>query len=464
MSRTLATSQRTILTSLTLMVSGFFLLQACGGGGGGGGGATPAPKAFGTPVIIETENLGDASSPQIAFDASGNALAVWRQSDGTRNNIWSNRYTAGTGWGTAELIETAGGDAAYPEIAIDASGNALAVWSQNGGTYYNIISNRYTAGTGWGTAVSIEGSTGDAFLPQIAFDASGNALVVWQQFNGTVRDIWANRYIAGTGTGTGWRTAARIDNNAGDATDPQIAFDMSGNALAVWEQDGDSTAVVRNDIWSNRFTAGTGWGTAARIETDNAGYAHNPKLAIDASGNALAVWYQYDGTTRLNIWSNRYTAGTGWGVPELIETNDELYATDPQIAIDASGNALAVWEQSDAGFRSNIWSNRYTAGSGWGAPELIETNDAGSAYTSALAFDASGNALTVWYQFSGTSFNIWSNRYTVGTGWGTAALIENDDAGNAYSPQIAIDASGNALAVWEQSDGTRHNVWSSRYQ
>ncbi len=44
-----------------------------------------------TPAIIETDNTGDAAEPRIAFDANGNALAVW-QSDGTRTNIWANRY------------------------------------------------------------------------------------------------------------------------------------------------------------------------------------------------------------------------------------------------------------------------------------------------------------------------------------------------------------------------------------
>ncbi len=48
-------------------------------------------------------------------------------------------------------------------------------------------------------------------------------------------------------------------------------------------------------------------------------------------------------------------------------------------------------------------------------------------------------------------------------GWGVAALIEKDDA-DAYDPQIAIDASGNALAVWAQRDGARWNIWANRYQ
>ena len=59
------------------------------------------------------------------MDGSGNAVAVWQQSDGTRDNIWANRYTPSGGWGTATLIESNNaGDARYPQVAMDVSGNA----------------------------------------------------------------------------------------------------------------------------------------------------------------------------------------------------------------------------------------------------------------------------------------------------------------------------------------------------
>src|SRR5512141_2873767 len=84
------------------------LLAACGGSGGRSGGAAvpPTAKAWGTATLIETNNAGPAHVPQVAVDGSGNALAVWQQHDGTRYNLWSNRYTAGAGWGGAALIET----------------------------------------------------------------------------------------------------------------------------------------------------------------------------------------------------------------------------------------------------------------------------------------------------------------------------------------------------------------------
>ena len=76
-------------------------LTACGGGGGGGANSAGAPagpveppvviKAWSSAALIETNNVGGADFPQVAVDADGNALAVWSQSDGMRTNIWANR-------------------------------------------------------------------------------------------------------------------------------------------------------------------------------------------------------------------------------------------------------------------------------------------------------------------------------------------------------------------------------------
>ena len=412
-------------------------------------------EGWGTASLIETDNLGNAFNPQICFDPSGNAGAVWSQFDGTRDNIWANRYVAGTGWATAALIETDTGGAFNSQIAFDPSGNAMAVWQQLEGTRYNIRANRYVSGTGWATAALIEtDNLGDATNPQIAFDQSGHALAVWYQSDGIRNNIWANRYVSGTG----WATAALIETDTGSAFSPQIAFDPSGNAIAVWSQfDG-----IRDNIWANRYVAVTGWAGPGLIETDNTGNAQFPQIALDPSGNALAVWYQSDGT-RYNIWANRYVSGTVWATAGLIETDNIGDATNPQIAFDPSGNAMAVWYQSD-GIRNNIWANRYVSGTGWAAAGLIETDNLGNAYLPQIAFDPSGHALAVWFQSDGTLNNIWANRYVLGTGWATAGLIETDNLGNAQYPQIAFDASGNAIAVWYQADGTLNNIWANSFR
>lgn len=132
------------------------------------------------------------------------------------------------------------------------------------------------------------------------------------------------------------------------------------------------------------------------------------------------------------------------------------------MAFDAAGNALAVWEQADNA-RYDIWSNRYVAGLGWGTPTLVETNDSASASSVRLAVGANGNAVAVWLQGTGSATSVWANHYTVGAGWGTAAPIDPDQTGDATLGVVVVDASGNALATWTQRDGTRDDIRVGRF-
>ena len=458
------------------------VLTACGGGGDSAAdsvaaispGPTPgvvttpaaASKAWGTARLIDADNTTqNETSPWIAMDASGKVLAGWLRYDGTRPSLWSSFSMLGNDWSKAMPLPTNNADTSFiSDIKFDANGNALAVGMQRDGTQQNIWANRYTPGIGWGTAARIK--TNDKAVVEglkIAFDASSNAMVVWSQSdNANPFNIWANRYTPGSG----WGTAELIESdNTGSASGVEIAFDPRGNALAVWQQsDGNN----RLSLYANRYTPGGGWGTAALIET-NEGDASHPKIALDASGNALVVWTQSEGsrfsrTDRSNIWTNRYTPGDGWGTAKLIDANNARLAIGAKIAMNASGNAMAVWFQTDSP-HSNIWANRYTPGSGWGTPEVIETDNAGDASNPQIAMDADGSVLAVWRQSDDGRFNIRTNRYIPGSGWSkAAALIEYSNARYAYLPQIAMNASGNAVAVWQQSDGPRQKVWVASYR
>ncbi len=415
-----------------------------------------ADKSWRGAVSVESGS-GTASEPQIAFDSQGNALAVWYQYDGTVFSIMANRFTVGLGWGVAAPIESGAGEANLPQIAMDAQGNALAVWVQGDGQSYSIMANRYTQLAGWGTAVAIETSNYAAYEPQIAVDSNGNAWAVWYQYDGVTLNVMANRYTVSAGGGSSWATAEMIDSGADAASRAQVAIDTAGNATVVWQQfDGG----VFN-IMAKRHVVGTGWGMAAAIETGS-GETSAPQVAVDARGNALAVWVQREGAA-FNVMANRYTlggsGGGAWGTAAAIETGAGT-AFNPKIAVNANGEAFAVWYQSN-GADNSIMANRFAANSGWGVATAIEAN-ARNNYDSQVVIDANGNALALWVQSDGTTTRLFYNRYIAGVGWGAEAVIETG-SGNINEPQIAIDANGNALAVWAQGASFAKGIMSNRF-
>jgi Bacterial Ig-like domain len=235
-----------------------------------------------------------------------------------------------------------------------------------------------------------------------------------------------------------WQTPGEIESNAGDARNPRVAFDANGNALAVWQQ---SDAPGRYSIWSSRYTAGT-WGPAERIEMSETD-AREPQIAVNGDGHAIAVWQQRDdNTNRYSIHANRYTPDTpdrGWGEAELIETHDAAGAIVPQIAIDSSGAAVAVWSEVEiAEARYNVWANHFT-GTEWATAELIESHPQ-NASSPQVAMGESGIALAVWHLFDGPETAIMSSHYLPGGDWSEAVSIASGMGSDLSVPRIVRPA------------------------
>ncbi len=165
--------------------------------------------------------------------------------------------------------------------------------------HYSILANRYSAGV-WSGVVWLEAGTGNATNPQIARSGNGDAIVVWQQVDSSSNtSILANRYSAGT-----WRGAVWLEAGTGNATNPQIAMDINGNAMVVWQQTDGSR---NQSILANHYSAGV-WGGAVWLESGT-GEATNPQIAMDINGNAMVVWQQIDSSGQNSILANRYSAG-----------------------------------------------------------------------------------------------------------------------------------------------------------
>jgi hypothetical protein len=277
--------------------------------------------------------------------------------------------------------------------------------------------------------------------------------VVWQQEDGTRDDIWLGRYLVGAG----WQPPQLLENvDLGDAMEPSVTVDGSGNAWVGWVQS-DAPFYY---VWTRRYVQGQGWQVAQVISAEGLeGDATEVSIAFGPGGTAFAVW-AHAGGSGYDIWSNRFT-GTQWQGPMQIESEPGV-AMSPRIAVDGTGNPIAVWSQSDGGY--DIWAARRDGASGWQAPVRIESDDVDDAHSPSIAIDGNGDVVVAWAQSDGTRTNIWSNRYRAGQGWQTAVLLESDNSGLAQAPHVAADAVGNTVVVWSQSDGTVRNIWSAWFR
>jgi len=198
------------------------------------------------PHVINPGVVTRSQHARVAMNSNGDGVAVWEQSDGQSSDVWSSRWSPSADWSEPVLLETQPGDAADPQVAIDAAGNALAVWSQHDGARRIIMAARFVPGDGWGAPVPIDRATDDdADQVRLAMARNGNAIAVWRQALDDEDRLWANRFSPRHG----WAEPVRIDGDAPASARARLALDGRGRGFAVWMQLVGSSW----EIWIRRF-------------------------------------------------------------------------------------------------------------------------------------------------------------------------------------------------------------------
>ena len=121
-----------------------------------------------------------------------------------------------------------------------------------------------------------------------------------------------------------------------------------------------------------------------------------------------------------------------------------------------NGNAIAVWERYDISpvrVQASMWN-----GSVWSTPDVLSSSDQGDANLPQISMNTSGSAVTIWEKIDELNDNrIQASRWN-GSSWSALPDTLSDGGQNAYTPQISIDANGNAIAVWRRFDGSNYRI------
>lgn len=369
-------------------------------------------------------------SARVAVDGEGNAIFVWIHEhtlDGDGARISARRFSPSGE--SLEFVELQDSNFNFrpirPNVAVNASGGAVALWVEQDEFFgrLQIRANHFTPADSWDETYQViadmpDGGANLMSTPQIAVASDGSALAVWAQRRSGVNSVMARPYVEGQ-----WADAQLIGfyNNSSDIVlpEPSMALGVDGKAVVVWAESLTETG-VRKRIMARRAHqfAANDWAPAELIQTDATGHAQNPRVTLDVLGNATVVWEQQrrlaDGSVMEDIEANRFD-GTAWLAAQQRVNVPAGGASTPQIASDASGNAMVVWKQTDGSGvgvpRNDIFASRLNAAtlSTWSAPELLEKNDVEDATGPQIAMDAAGNAVSVWEQPVGGADSLFAN-------------------------------------------------------
>lgn len=324
-----------------------------------------------------------ANSASVSVNASGDAFVVYVQTvwnatltANVSSSIYATLYHHATGiWSTPVQIggsATAGSYANFPKVVADGLGNAMAVWHDPSNNVYASLYNG-TTGT-WGTGVAVSASGGGA--PNIVVDGSNVFTAVWEQ--GTHSEPYAARYTTSWSTPQliGWSTASLPGTNDTGGT-TSVSANAAGIVFVVWAQTITQTGgALQYSVDTVQYNPATStWSaTPTHITASTVNWTSWPTVAVDGTGNAMAVWDETLVTTTTTtdvVQASRYTAGV-WSAPAEIDLNNGDDVGVITFAMDASGNGDVMWEDASANYGSaNYGTNRRhydaTGGTGWGA-------------------------------------------------------------------------------------------------
>jgi hypothetical protein len=406
------------------------------------------------------------AQPHFAFDADGNGLAVWIQSDGMTSSVWTRRYTAGVGWAmSAKLMVNDSGTPSSPRVAMAGKGRGLVVWTQTANSDSDVWAVRSTGMT-LGAPGRIDiADMGSAYDPMVALDDNGDGFAVWTQSGGSQSQIWVNHLLAAKG----WAGPQAIATpSAGGAFSPQLAIDAHGNASVVWTQSiFVQMGMPQFKPWAARFDAASGhWHPAVALDDNgSAGFPNSQLFGPD--GKVLAVWPRMT-SGRVTIRASSYSGGPSWSDSIDVAAEDADWSSVmPNLALSPSGIGAAIWpELHDS--ETGIWANRYDgAADQWsGATELSVIPSTNSVYPE-LAVDPTGGGFGVWSENRGTSRVIKAARLQADDGFvGNLTLSMDVTADPPANSQVHIDvdAHGNAMAIWDVWEMGQYSVWASAFE
>jgi PKD domain len=348
---------------------------------------------------------------------------------------------AHSGWLAPANLSAAGQDAIEPQVAVDGDGDAVAVWARSDGSHYIVQASARPAEGAWGPVADLSQSGRDSEAPQVAVDPAGDAVAVW------AREIGAHWVIQGATkpAGAGWTPTRDISNSERTAKEPAVVIDPGGRAIAVWSRyDG-----FNNIIQSAEPAPGTASTWSEPVDLSKKGRdAEEPQVGVDAAGDAVAVWSRLEGTDMIAQAAFR-PAGGGWGGAEdLSQPGGD--ATEPQVSVDPGGRAVAVWSRAVGG--TGTVEAADMAPTGWWL-EAVDLTGSGEDATEPDVALAGGRAVALWSLAGpGPYSTIQASEKPGGGAWQPSQdLTEMGLTQTVVTPQVAIDPNGNAAAVWARS-------------
>ncbi len=374
---------------------------------------------------VNTFTTGDQSSSSVATDTDGDFVVTWVSSvprpEGGRSarDIRAQRYNSAgvmqdpefqVNATTSEVGQTA------PDVAIDADGDFVITWSSFDTDGFVIKAQRYdSAGVKQGSEFRVDtpnAATRFKLDPAVAMDADGDFVVTWHNNGYAGREINARRY---NNAGVAQGDEFRVDNpdiSGSQPRDSDVAMDADGDFVVTWEGE-----LYSPQIFAQRYSnAGVAQGNPIPVINGSGSFVNHPTVAMDADGDFVVAWA---GGGNLNRYSDLDIIAKRYNSVGIEQDNGFLVSTSttsgviPKVAMDADGEFVVTWTRTVTDDFDVIAQRYSNIGMKQGNNFRVNTFTPNGQSSPTVALDADGDFVVAWQSIGqdGDGSGIYAQRY-----------------------------------------------------
>jgi len=394
--------------------------------------------------------LGDGKGLQLSVSDSGQAAALWVEGA----TISTNQFLLGNGWQPKIILQTAEGlgSISGQQVAINAFGQAIAVWKRtesSGGVTQIKFGNGLLSDALWQTHTEIW-TQASADLPttiDLTLNDNGSAAMVWDQVttDANTNAIWERDF-----SGSAWDAASAQLTAFAGAKQPKLA-NNGASSIAVWIQDDPSTV-----WWTYRFNGV--WSDVPVQLNTGTNRASDVQLAMGPNNKGIIVWQEDTGSSvRLFgvLFDLRETAEPSMNAPIAIDDGEGSVSN---VHVDSGflGNFAVTWQQN-SGDNSAVYVYLINAPN---FTRMKASADEPKAMAPVVSLTHDGGMLVMWQSTAADSPLSQIAYRQFNDEWQSPEILATDLDMDSSSMKLGTDSAGNAVAAWRLSDGS---LWSSDY-
>jgi hypothetical protein len=379
--------------------------------------AVSSAKKSGPELQVNSYTPGDQSLAAASADADGTFVVAWHSAhDGSNLGIFARRFDQNGAPLTAELQvnEYVTGPQAYPEVAMDADGDFVVVWQSD-------------AQDGNGENIFARG-----------FNSAGNPRAAQFQVNvSTVLTQYA----------------------------PAIAMNAAGDFVVAWENIPD---YFDYRVSARRFNAALTPVGGEFVVSGVSRYA-SPAVAMFPNGDFVVTWFFY------GIFGRRFNAagvalGGQFQASTYVGDLQGKEQSDPDVAAGGGGFVVSWTSQTQDGDGLGVFARRFdTAGAALGGEMQVNSYTTGNQSTAAVRAGASGEFVVTWTSAGqdGSGNGVFARRYdATGAPQATEIQVNKFTAGGQAIPALAMAPSGALVAAWQSAaqDGSGYGIFAQRFR